>query len=185
MIRVIVRRLLLGIPVLLIVSALTFVLMSLLPGDTATALLGSQASPAQVAKLRLELGLDQPLPLQYWHWLTAALHGDLGFSLLNSQSVVAILNGRLAVTLTLVLLATIVSAVAGVAIGFLSALRGGAVGRVVDFLSFVGLAFPAFWIATCNGTATRRTVPKCCAPRPAPCSRSGSVPGLICAHTRP
>lgn len=147
MTRVIVHRVLIAIPVLFLVSILTFVLVSLLPGDAAQAVLGQEATPAQVAQLRAELGLNHSLFQQYWQWLSDVAHGSLGNSLADGGSVKQILNARLPVTLIVVFGTTVVSAVIGTTLGFVSALRGGALGRVLEVSAFAGFAFPAFWIA--------------------------------------
>jgi peptide/nickel transport system permease protein len=146
MLRLISHRLLVGVPVLFIMTALSFVLVSFLPGDAARTLLGETASPEQVAQLRAQLGLDRPLLVQYWEWLKNLFHGDLGSSLLNSEPVADLLQNRLSVTLILVTATTVVATILGVAMGFLSALRGGWFGRVMDAISFAGIAIPNFWI---------------------------------------
>ena len=148
MARLILRRLLLSVPLVFVVSALTFVLESLTPGDEARAILGvADYTPAQIAELRKQLGLDQPLYAQYWHWLDGVLHGSLGTSVFSGQSVSVVLNQRLAVTLSLVLGTMVVSGVIGVGLGLIGALRRGrVVGRAVDVLSVAGLALPNFWV---------------------------------------
>lgn len=147
MIRFAVRRLVQAVPLLLVVSSLTFVLISFIPGSVAAALYGLSATPAQQAQINRKLGFDQPIYLQYWHWLDRAMHGNLGHSLLNGQSVVAILNGRLGVTLTLVIGTVVVVAVVGIGLGVVTALRGGLVARSVDRLSWLGQGVPNFWVA--------------------------------------
>lgn len=140
------RRLLRGIPMLFVVSLLTFVLVSLSPGNPAVTLLGTNATSAQYAAVDRQLGLDLPLWSQYWHWLTGAFQGRLGTSLYSSQSVSSILGARLIVTLTLVILGTILSAVAGVSLGVVSALGRRPVSRATDVISMLGFAIPNFWL---------------------------------------
>jgi len=144
--RLIARRLLLSIPLVFIVSALTFVLESFTPGDAARLILGTQFDPTRYAQLREQLGIDQPLYLQYWHWLGGLPHGNLGQSAYDGTAVAPTLNSRLGVTLFLILGTTLVSALVGVTLGIISALRGGILGRLVDVLSLVGLALPSFWL---------------------------------------
>ncbi|MGW4874690.1 ABC transporter permease [Streptomyces chartreusis] len=129
-----------------IVSALTFVLASLTPGDAARTILGPSATPEQYQQLRRQLGLDEPLAAQYWHWLGRAVHGDLGTALSNGQTVTQTLEQRLGVSLSLIIGALLVSALLGVGLGVLSAVRGGVLGRALDVLSMVGLAVPGFWL---------------------------------------
>lgn len=145
MFRHIVRRLAWSVPSLIIVTALTFVLASLTPGDAARTVLGTNTDPTAYARLREQLGLDKSLPTQYKDWLSGAVHGDLGRSLFTGESVAGVLNSRLGVTLSLVLGATLLSAVLGVAIGLLGAIRGGAVARAADAVSMVGMSVPTFW----------------------------------------
>lgn len=129
-----------------VLSALAFVLVSLIPGDAATEILGLGAPPSSYTRLRHTLGLDLPVYEQYWRWLRHAVRGDLGPSLFTGQSVTGMIDGRLPVTLSLITCSLLVGVVVGVGLGMLSALRGGPVGRFVDALSFVGYAVPSFWI---------------------------------------
>lgn len=138
----------LAIPQLLIVTSVTFLLVSLSPGDPARAILGLQAPPEAVARLRAELRLDQPVWVQYWHWLVDALHGDLGTSITSQQLVTEAIAQGLPVTLSLVLGGLLVTSVVGIGIGVLTALRGGTVSRFVDGLALVGFALPNFWLAS-------------------------------------
>lgn len=147
MARLIARRLALALPMLFAVSFLSFLLVSLVPGDPARSVLGSQATDEQVAALRIQLGLDRPLVDQYGSWLADALHGDLGVSLQTGIEVSPLLNARLAPTLSLIILTTVTGAVVGVALGTWSAVRGGLLGGVVDLLATLGLAIPSFWLA--------------------------------------
>jgi peptide/nickel transport system permease protein len=147
LVRVVVRRLLLAVPLLFVVTALSFVLVSLTPGNAAQQILGDSSTPAQYQALRRQLGLDQPLYEQYWHWLTHALSGDFGTSVYTDQSVTHLINQRVSVTLSLILLSLLVVAVLGIGLGALSAVRGGAVARLVDALSLAGFALPVFWVA--------------------------------------
>jgi peptide/nickel transport system permease protein len=143
--RILFRWLIGAVPVVFGVTVLTFVLTSLVPGDPGRTILGANASPAQVKVLDAQLGLDHSLPVRYWDWLTAALHGNLGDSITSGVPVSDQLTSRLGVTLSLIGGAILVAAVAGVALGVLSALKGGWLGRAVDGISLVGLAVPNFW----------------------------------------
>ncbi|MFT4081344.1 MAG: ABC transporter permease [Nocardioides sp.] len=136
-----------AVPVLLAVSAVTFVLSALVPGNPARTILGASASQAQVAALNKQLGLDEPLPVRYWHWLSAALHGQLGESIITGQSVTSAIAGRIGVTVSLIVGAVAVAAVLGIGLGLISAVRGGWLGKVVDVISLIGIAVPNFWFA--------------------------------------
>ena len=146
MARMVARRLLWSLPLLLVVSALTFVLAWLTPGDAARVVLGTNTSPEAYAQVRAQLGLDQPLPAQYWDWLSGALRGDLGQSLFSGQPVTEILAARLGVSLSLIVLTTLTCAVLGIGLGLLSAVRGGALARFVDGVSVVAMSVPTFWL---------------------------------------
>jgi peptide/nickel transport system permease protein len=145
MTRIILRRLAQALPLLFVVSAFTFILVSLIPGSVATALLGDSGTPAEYAALTQRLGLNQPVYLQYWHWVIKALRGNLGVSLQNNQSVTEILNSRVDVTLTLVIGTVVVVTLLGVSMGVVGALRRGLVARSLDSVSWLGLAVPNFW----------------------------------------
>src|SRR5262249_42880572 len=144
--RIVLRRLLLAVPLLLVVSALSFVLVSITPGDAAQEILGTNAPQESYDRLRLELGLDQPGYQQYFHWLGNALHGDLGKSLFSGQDVTALIGERLPVTLSLIIASILLILSSGVVLGVLSAVRGGLVGRLVDGIALVGFALPSFWL---------------------------------------
>jgi peptide/nickel transport system permease protein len=142
------RRLALSVVLVFVASTLTFVLVSVTPGDPANTILGGQQNvrAQDVAQLRQQLGLNQPLLQRYWHWLRGALHGDFGTSVITGQSVTREVNSRLGVTLTLIVGALVLSAVVGVSLGVVSAIRRGVLGRFTDVLSLGGLAVPAFWL---------------------------------------
>jgi peptide/nickel transport system permease protein len=146
LIRLVLGRLATAVVLLFVVSALSFVLVSLTPGDEARAIVGIDASHAQYLRVRDELGLNLPLPAQYWRWLIRALHGNFGMSLTTAQPVATAVQARIGVTASLIGGAIIVSLVVGVLVGVLSAVRGGATGRFVDALGLAGFAIPSFWI---------------------------------------
>jgi peptide/nickel transport system permease protein len=132
------------------VTALTFVLNSLAPGDAAQAILSGQTTsytPEQYEQVRHQLGIDRPLAEQYGHWVAGLLHGNLGTDLFSGQPVTDMLTGRLGASLSIIVGTVLLSAVVGVAIGVRSAARSGRGGRFVDVLSMVGLAAPNFWLA--------------------------------------
>ncbi len=144
---VLLRRVAIAIPLIIIVSMLMFLLASLVPGDQARTILGEEATPAQIAALREQLGLDLPLYQQYANWAVAAVQGDFGDSILTGQGVGSVLASRLPVTASLMILSTAIIAIAGGIFGILSALRGGWLGRVLDAVSLFGLAVPSFAVA--------------------------------------
>jgi peptide/nickel transport system permease protein len=144
--RLAVRRLALAVPQLLVVSAVSFLLVSLTPGNAALSILGPNATSGSVATLRREFRLNLPLWDQYWQWLRHAAAGDLGISFSTGQPVGEAIGQRLPVTLSLLVGALLVSLIVGVWIGVVSALRGGVIGRTVDALALIGFALPGFWV---------------------------------------
>jgi peptide/nickel transport system permease protein len=144
--RVASRRLLMAVPLLFIVTGLSFVLLSLLPGDAAEQLLGQNATPQSLEALREQLGLNQSLPQQYWDWLVNAFHGDLGASIVTQQPVTEAIVQRLPVTLSLTLGGLIIMPLVGVSLGVYSAVRGGVLDRGLGLIALGGYALPAFWL---------------------------------------
>ncbi|WP_448809911.1 ABC transporter permease [Agromyces bauzanensis] len=139
------RRALLTIPLIGIVSALTFLLVSLAPGDIAAEILGATATPEQYDELRSRLGLDLPITTQYLNWVSMAVRGDLGTSLFNAQSVSGAITDRTPVTIALAGFSLLISFVVGVALGMTSAVRGGALAKLIDALAMTAWAVPSFW----------------------------------------
>jgi peptide/nickel transport system permease protein len=146
-VRLVARRLALAVPLLLIVSAISFILLYLTPGDAANQILGAHGNPAQYAALRNALGLNRPVYEQYYDWLHHAVTGNLGTSLLSGVPVGQSIAQRLGVSISLIVGSLLVSILVGIALGALSAIRRGILGRAVDGLSLLGFALPAFWVA--------------------------------------
>jgi peptide/nickel transport system permease protein len=119
----ILRRLLLGIVVLILVSILVFLATQALPGDPARAILGRSATPASLAALRRQLHLDRPVLEQYWIWITGLLHGNLGTSLAAQEPVSTLLAPRLVNSAVLLALAAVLSIPLSIAIGAWAALK--------------------------------------------------------------
>ncbi|WP_460798906.1 ABC transporter permease [Microbacterium sp. GXF0217] len=147
MLMFIIRRVLAGIALLFVISIVTFGLLFLDSANIARRILGQNATEELVAQKSAELGLDRPLIVQYWDWLTSALTGDLGRSWFNGQLVSVSLSGRLSVSLSLVIGATVISAIIAVVLGVLAARRGGWVDALVQLVSVLGFAIPGFLIA--------------------------------------
>ena len=139
------RRLAFLVPVALLVSFVTFMLIHLVPGDPARVLLGEEATPQTVAALRLKLGLDQPLMTQYGLWLWHLLHGDLGTSIQLQQPVTQAILQRLPVTAELGVASLLYSVLLAVPLGVLAAThRNGRLDWLVNTTSLVGTAIPSF-----------------------------------------
>ncbi|MBW9094321.1 ABC transporter permease [Microbacterium jejuense] len=147
MLAFILRRLLSGVVLIAVISFLAFVLLYLGGGDIARRILGENATAETVAKKTEQLGLDRPLLQQYGDWVASAFTGDLGRSWFTGELVSVSVTNRLAVTLSIVIGATLVSAVVAVVLGVLAARRGGWVDGSVQVLSLIGFAIPGFLIA--------------------------------------
>jgi peptide/nickel transport system permease protein len=145
--QMILRRLVQSIPLLFVVTFLTFLLNSLAPSDLARTMMQGEGTEEQYQELRRDLGLDQPLVVQYGRWLKKAVTGDLGVSHFTKEGVVSLLNDRIGVTVFLMLGVLMVCLTVGLLLGVASALRGGWVGRAIDSLSIIGLTLPSFWVA--------------------------------------
>lgn len=145
MIRYTVKRLLLAVPTLLAMLTAVFVLVRLVPGDPAAAMLGDQASAQALSALRNQLGLNLPLRTQYLHFLTDVLSGNLGNSLSNGQSVLREVAAVLPWTLQLTIAAIVIGVGLGLPLGIWAALRRNAwPDYLTRLLSLAGLSFPAF-----------------------------------------
>ncbi len=146
----IIRRLLLIVPTLFLLGTILFFMLQFIPGDVASTLLAgeeSAASPEAIEKLRRELGLSDPLYVQYTRWLGKTIRGDLGYSAYFNQSVWDAIRPKIDVTVTLAALGVIVAVALSIPAGVLSALfRGSAFDQIVRAMSAVGMAVPAFWL---------------------------------------
>jgi len=147
MLRYLVRRLLLTIPVLLGVATLVFALIHLVPGDPAQSMLGEGASVEDVAKLRHALGLDRPLLVQYQTFLTGLLKGDLGSSFRYGTPVTREIRDRLFRTMQLAAAAMAVAILCAVPLGIVAAVfRGTAIDYAAMTLALAGISMPNFWL---------------------------------------
>ena len=141
------QRLLLSVPTLLLVSMVVFSLLAVLPGDPVAAILGMEATPEAAAALRLKLGLDDPLLVQYGRWLWAVLHGDLGRSFIDNTPVADALWQRLLVTIELAIGSFLVAVVIAVPAGILSAARPrGWANAIGTLIALFGMSVPHFWL---------------------------------------
>lgn len=148
MLRYIVQRVLFMLPVALLVSFVTFMLIHLIPGDPARVLLGDEATPQTVAALQHQLGLDKPLPQQFALWLWQALHGNLGDSIQLQQPVSQALFQHLPVTLELGLASLVFSLVLAIPLGMYSAThRNHWLEWLINISSLIGTAIPNFVLA--------------------------------------
>jgi peptide/nickel transport system permease protein len=146
-IRYIIRRLVLMIPVMFLVTVIVFVLLRLTPGDPVLAYAGEERDPASLAQIRHSLGLDQPLPVQYVAWLGHAIKGDLGRSIRTRQPVSEAIVERLPATLLLGGAAILLSVTVALVVGTISALqRNSVVDLLVTGLTLGGVSLPNFFL---------------------------------------
>ncbi|RAZ84693.1 glutathione ABC transporter permease GsiC [Mesorhizobium hawassense] len=142
------RRLVQAVLILLGVAAITFLLLYCLPADPAVLIAGRSATPQMVAAIRHELGLDQPLVMQFLHYVGNLLHGDLGRSYTQKTEVLPLILARLPATLVLMAAGIVVEVALGLTFGIIAAVRrGGFVDRAIMMLSFVGVSSPQFVVA--------------------------------------
>jgi peptide/nickel transport system permease protein len=149
-VRYLVNRLLQLIPTLVGMSILIFAMVRLLPGNALSVLAGDAGGNAQaVTSAEKQLGLSDPLPVQYWHFVSGFFTGSLGKSYLSGQSVGTILGRAIPITLELTLLSTIFAVLVGVPLGILSATRRNSGLDIVSRVGgLIGLSLPNFWVAT-------------------------------------
>lgn len=141
----VIKRLLSLIPVLFIVSIVIFMLIHLVPGDPAAVMLGEQATPAQIEALRETLGLNEPLVLQYIHWVRDIFRGDLGTSLFMDGTMLEIIHTHMIPTLQQTLIAIAFATLVGVPLGMLAAVkRGRAADQLISTFSIIGVSMPSF-----------------------------------------
>ncbi|EWY36231.1 peptide ABC transporter [Skermanella stibiiresistens SB22] len=141
------RRLAVSIPTLLLISMMVFSLQLLLPGDPALAIAGEERSPEVLAAIREMYHLNDPVPVQYWHWLTGVLSGDMGQSIRSRMPVTELIMTKLPVTLQLATMAMIIALAIGIPAGIVSAVRKGTAWDVgANVVALSGISIPNFWL---------------------------------------
>ena len=145
MLAFIARRLFATVPVMAVVALFVFLLLHLSPGDPATVIAGDYASPADIARIRAQLGLDQPLYIQFTTWVGQLLHGDLGVSIFSNLPVTQLIQQRIEPTLALALFTLTLSILVAVPLGVLAAWKAGSwIDRLVMAFSVLGFSTPVF-----------------------------------------
>lgn len=141
------RRLLEAIPVVFLSTVIVFLILHLVPGDPAITIAGSDARPDTIAAIRTELGLDQPLPVQYAHWIGRVLQGDLGRSYTNKLSVAEQIRQRIPATLELTFAALVLALAVSIPTGIVAAVRDRSTADwVISSLNAFAIAVPNFWL---------------------------------------
>lgn len=145
----ILRRIIIGIAILFILSVTVFFLLRIVPGDPAIRRCGLSCKEDQLQAIREDLGLNKSYPEQYWDWMGGILTGDLGTSNFTQRPVSEAIKNRLPVTLELMVLTLLMTVLIGIPFGIVSAVfRNSPVDFLVRVLAVVGLAVPVFWVAT-------------------------------------
>lgn len=145
--RIVVRRVAIMVPTLLFATFIVFALVKLIPGDPAITILGEGATKERLAEVRQQLGLNQSFFVQYWDWLTSALHLDLGKSILTGETVWGSLKRTFPPTLQIVAGALVVSFGLGIPLGVTAGKKANRAGdQVITTASSLGVAMPSFWL---------------------------------------
>src|SRR5689334_13633962 len=143
------QRILLALPLLFGLSLLVFFYVRIIPGDPVTAMLGVQANPELVARLRAQYGFDQPILDQYLRWLGNVLQGDFGISFRSRQAVAPLIVERIPATIQLMLGGLLVSLVIAIPFGIRAGMRyRHRSDTVISTVTLVGLGSPGFWLGT-------------------------------------
>jgi peptide/nickel transport system permease protein len=141
------KRLLQLLPTIFFVSVIIFLLQQLLPGDPATVMAGEENDPEVIAQIRKQYRLDQPLPMQYFYWISGVLQGNLGESMRLKASVTDLVLQKLPVTMQLAFMAIIIALVIGVTAGVISAVKRDTFwDYAVNVISLWGISTPNFWL---------------------------------------
>ena len=145
----IIRRLILIIPTFFFISIVIFTLIHLAPGDPIYAMIGRHPVSAEVMeRLRADLGLDQPIPVQYIKWVSKLVQGDLGFSYVSYRPVITMIGEKLTRTLELMLIAEVVSILIAVSVGVIAAVKHYSLTDAACSLgALIGYSAPNFWVA--------------------------------------
>ncbi len=141
------RRFIESIPTLLGITIITFIFVHMVPGSPAQIMLGPKGSPAQIAALNQQLGLNKPLPVQYLLWLWNVLHGNLGMSYIQGQPVMTLISSAIPRTLAIVGISTLISIVLAVVQGVYQAHRQGSLSdNVITVIAYFFYSMPTFWL---------------------------------------
>ena len=186
------RRVLAAIPVMGVVALFVFLLLRLTPGDPASILAGDNATPEQLERIRVSLGLHEPLYTQFFTWIGKLLHGDLGVSLISNVPVLKMIGQRVEPSISIALSTITLSILIAVPLGVIAAWKHGTwIDRFVMGLSVVGFSVPVFvigdvliqifaiWTSPCRRRCSSCSMKS----RPASASRCCSLP-TICALRR-
>ena len=143
----ILRRMIQMVFVLILFSVIVFTVLRLVPGDSATAQLGLEAGDQAYTELRAEMGLDQPIFIQYLSWASKVLQGDFGISWSSEKSAVSLIKRRLPASIWLTLSAMTIALIISIPAGIISGIKPNSwIAQIVTFFSLIGIALPSFWL---------------------------------------
>lgn len=144
----IIKRLLGLIPMLFFISLVSFLLMHLAPGDPLQAYITPQMKSEDIERIRVSMGLDQPVIVQYFKWLLNALQGNLGYSLISHRPVLETIMDRLPNTLLITVTALIISILVSIPVGLIAGYKKDSImDKVLNIISYIGVSIPSFWFA--------------------------------------
>lgn len=144
----IVKRLFNVIPMLFFISIISFLLMHLAPGDPIQAYITPKMSAVDIERVRHNMGLDQPIYIQYFKWLINAVQGNLGYSLINHRPVATVIFDRIPNTILITLTALILSLIIAIPVGLISGYNKNSVlDNVLNVIAYIGISIPSFWFA--------------------------------------
>ena len=145
--RYLIRRLVTLIPLVILVAVIAFTLVRLTPGDPAAIVAGPDATPEEVARIRSSMGLDEPLPVQFFTWTKQIVRGDLGNSIVQGQPVLEMILQRAQPTLVLAVVGGVFSIILGIPLGVIAAVKHNSlIDRSLMSFAIVGLSIPNFWL---------------------------------------
>jgi peptide/nickel transport system permease protein len=147
MIRLIGKRLTIGVITVLVAALLSTILVHLLPGSPGQAALGLSGTPEQIANYNSSIGWSDPIPLQFLDWLIKFVQGNMGVSYIDAHEVGPDMIAKMTVTASLAIFGLILTAIIGVVTGVTAAVRGGVIDRLLNSTSSLGIAIPSYWLA--------------------------------------
>ena len=144
----VIKRLISVIPMLFFISIISFLLMQLAPGDPLQAYITPQMHPEDIERIRISMGLDQPIIVQYFKWLVNAVQGNLGYSLVSHRPVIQMIFERIPNTLLITVSALITSILLAIPIGLYAGYKKNSIiDNILNVVSYVGISIPSFWFA--------------------------------------
>lgn len=144
----VIKRLYGLIPMLFFISLVSFVLMQMAPGDPLQVYITPQMNPDDIERIRVSMGLDKPIFIQYFRWLINALQGNLGYSLISHRPVIQVIMERLPNTLLITVTALVLSILVAIPVGLVTGYKkDSTIDKLLNIVSYIGISIPSFWFA--------------------------------------